>query len=207
MAPAHPRSVSQPAASALPTWAYGLGPQAFANAALLNATTTDCQVFPIALSTASVAGVQVGDTLGDIYSGSQPGTFGWLSWTGDPSEPTLVQSLTPPGNSDTYVNPADAADHEVSVGDWVQGKPGVSNSSAVRDALDTLEDYEIILPVYDQVTGSGSSVAYRISGFAKVRIIGYRLPSANRISVIYLGNADCGGGGDDDGGGDGGPGV
>ncbi len=56
------------------------------------------------------------------------GNFGLLTWTGSPGEEALVTSLTPPGDSETYVNPDDPADHEVSVGDWIHGKPGVSNS-------------------------------------------------------------------------------
>ena len=187
---------------------FGLVALALNFSPLVDQAQAACPLFPIAISSASLNGVAAETVIPDIFNGAQPGNFGWLTWAGATDEPTLVASLTVPGNSDTYVNPADATDHEVSVGDWVRGKPGVSNSSAVRDALDNLEDFEIILPVYDQVTGSGSSAAYHISGFAKVRILGYRLPSANRISVVYLGNADCSDdGGGDDGGGDGGPGV
>lgn len=99
-----------------------LSQRAFGRAALRSATTTTCNVFPIALHTSTLAGVQVGATLGDIYNGSQPGNFGWLSWTGSPSEPALVTSLTLPGNSETYVNPNDPTDHTLAVGDWVFGK-------------------------------------------------------------------------------------
>ncbi len=91
-----------------------------------------CELYPIALHMQSLAGLGVGDIIPNISNGTQPGNFGWLSWTGNPSEPALVASLTPPGNSDTYVNPDNPNDHLVSVGDDVPGKPGVSNSSAVR---------------------------------------------------------------------------
>ena len=150
-----------------------------------------CELYPIAISAQTLANVQDGTVIYDIYNGTQPGNFGWLSWAGSPDEPTLVASLSVPGNSSTYVNPGDANDHVVSVGDWVQGKPGVSNSHEVRDALNDLEDYEIVVPVWDQVRGQGSQAAYRVSGFARVHILGYRLPSQNRISVLFLGYASC----------------
>ena len=79
---------------------------------LLAATTgstalaQSCDFIPIALPAQAVSNVAPNSVL-DIFNGSQPGNFGWLSWGGSPSEPTLVASLTPAGNSFTYVNPDD----------------------------------------------------------------------------------------------------
>jgi hypothetical protein len=154
-----------------------------------------CAVYPIALSAQTLAGVTNGTVLPDIFNGVQPGNFGWLSWTGAPDEPTLVASLTVPGNSSTYVNPLNSADHNLVTGNWVYGSPGVANSDAVRNALDTLEDYEIVVPVWDQTSGTGSGTMYHISGFATIRILGYRLPHLNRISAVFLGYTDCASGG------------
>lgn len=146
-----------------------------------------CNLYPIALNVKTVAGKIPGQSLGDIYNGSQSGNFGWLTWAGSPSEPTLTTSLTPPGNSSTYVNPNNAADHVVSVGDWVHGKPGVSNGKSVRDALDVLKTIDIDVPIWDRATGSGNNTLYHVVGFAKVRITDYRLPNQNRITATYLG--------------------
>jgi hypothetical protein len=151
-----------------------------------------CQIYPIALSAQTVATATNGQVLVDIYNGTRPGNFGWLSWTGDPSEPTLVTSLLPPGNSSTYANPYNTSDHMLQVGSWVWGKPGVSNSSSVRDALDALEDIDIVVPVWDAVQGQGSEALYHVSGFAMVRIKGYRLPNQNRITAVFLSMTDCG---------------
>ena len=180
--------------AALASLLTGLSQRAFGQAALRSATTTTCNVFPIALHASTIAGVQVGATLGDIYNGSQPGNFGWLSWTGAPSEPTLVTSLTLPGNSDTYVNPNDPNDHTLAVGDWVFGKPGVSNSKAVRNALTALEGIDITVPVWDEAQGSGATTQYHVVGFAQIQITAFQLPGANRITATYLGNTPCGGG-------------
>lgn len=79
------------------------------------------------------------------------------------------------------------------MGDWVRGRPGVSNAKAIRDALDALQGREIIVPVWSEASGQGSNLHYRLAGFARVQLTGYRLPGQNRISAIYLGPAVCGG--------------
>ncbi|MCL4264506.1 MAG: tandem-95 repeat protein [Anaerolineae bacterium] len=151
-----------------------------------------CNLYPIALSANTLAGALPGDVLPDILNGSQPGNFGWLTWTGDNGVPTLVASLTPPGNSHTYVNPYDPSDHLVSTGDWVRGKPGVSNAQKVRQALDALMSIDIVVPIWDVAQGNGANTVYQVSAFATVRILGYDLPGQDRISVQFLGYSACG---------------
>ena len=155
------------------------------------AASTACQLYPIALSATSLSGVTAGNAINDIYNGTQPGNFGWLTWAGSPNVPTLVKSLTPPGDSSTYVNPDDSSDKEVSVGDWVQGKPGVSNSSNVRSVLDELKSTDITVPVWNQTRGQGNNANYRVSAFARVRLLSYQLPGQNRISARFLGYVQC----------------
>lgn len=151
-----------------------------------------CELYPIALAQSTLAGVTPSSSVLDILNGGQPGNFGWLTWSGNPNVPTMVANLTPPGNSDTYVNPHDSADHSITLSDWVQGKPGVSNAKQVRNALDALIGKEIIVPVWDETEGQGNNANYRISGFALIRITSYHLPGQNRISVDFLGNESCG---------------
>jgi hypothetical protein len=157
----------------------------------INLTENPGGLYPIALSAQTLVGVAPGTLLPDIYNGTKPGNFGWLTWATNSNEPTLVKSLTPSGDSFTYQNPADAADNVISIGDWVKGNSGVSNSSAVRKALDVLKTIDINVPVWDQTTGNGNNTKYRIVGFAKVRLTSYQLPNQNRISARYLGAA-CG---------------
>lgn len=128
----------------------------------------------------------------DVFNGSQPGNFGWLTWTGASSVPSLVDGLTPPRNSDAYTNPNDSSDHIVSVGDPVQGRPGVENASEVRDALDTLKTRDIVVPVWDNATESGRNTLYRVVSFARTRILDYRLPGENRITARFLGSRGAG---------------
>jgi hypothetical protein len=150
-----------------------------------------CDLYPIALHKKSLTGVKVGGLICDIYNGVRPGNFGWLTWARSPSEPTLVKSLTPPGNSGTYSNPDARDDHVVSVGDWVQGKPGISNSRQVRAALEALKQIDITVPVWDRAIGTGNNSLYRVVAFARVRLVSYRLPCQNRITVRFLGWTTC----------------
>lgn len=153
-----------------------------------------CPLYPIALSNQSLNGVSPGATLGNIWNGVQAGNFGWLTWAGAPNVPTLVLSLTPPGNSQSYINPNQASDTVVSIGDWVQGSPGVANASNVRAALDVLKTLDITVPVWDQATGNGNNALYRVVNFAIVRLTDYQLPSQNRITATFVGYAtNCGG--------------
>jgi hypothetical protein len=102
-----------------------------------------------------------------------------------------VNSLTPPGDSNTYLNPNNSNDHSVSLGDWVSGRPGVANSRGVRDTLDVLKTLTIVVPVWDAATGQGSNTQYRVVGFARIQITSYQLPGQDRITAIYRGPATC----------------
>lgn len=150
-----------------------------------------CELYPIALNSGSLANIVPGQVVENIFNGQGPGQFGWLTWTGEQGVPSLVESLTPPGTSHLYVNPNNPADHSVSIGDWVGGRPGVANSAGVRAALDNLMTQDIIVPVWDAATGSGSNARYRVANYAVVRLLDYRLPANNRITVRFLGYQAC----------------
>lgn len=151
-----------------------------------------CNLYPIALHWDTVRGAKPGDLLKDILNGTRPGNFGWLTWTGDQSINALVRSLTPPGDSYTYINPDDPQDHTVSPGDWVYGRPGVADSRRVRAALDALKPLVITVPVWDQATGHPlNRLRYRVVGFAQIQIADYHLPGQNRISAFFWGWMEC----------------
>ncbi|HYE33203.1 MAG TPA: Ig-like domain-containing protein [Methylomirabilota bacterium] len=148
-------------------------------------------LYPIALHISTVQNAAIGTIFTDIWNGALQGNFGWLTWAGDPNEGTLQTSLTAPGDSHTYINPADRFDYGVSVGDWVHGATGVKNSSSIRAALDALKTRDIMIPIWDAARLQGRNTDYRIVAFAKVRILDYRLPSQNRITAQFLGMVDC----------------
>jgi len=160
---------------------------------IATAAQGQCPSYPFALPAQLLVNVPTNTVIMNIVNGVQLNNFGWLTWTGDTSDAALVASLTPPGNSTNYVNPDNLADHEISVGDWVLSRPMVSKKS-VRNALDNLISVDIVVPVFDDVRGSGSTLAYHVAGFAQVQLVGYRLPSQNRITIYFIGFADCSGG-------------
>ncbi len=127
----------------------------------------------------------------NIPHGRDPGTFGWLSWDGNQSANTLAQSLTPPGNSERYVNPHTPADTSLSPGDWVQGRPTTSNALAIREALGMLKGQSIALPLWEEASGQGGNLHYRITGVVQVQITDYQLAGKNLLSLRYLGPASC----------------
>lgn len=148
-----------------------------------------CELYPLAVSQAALTGVTAGQEITDIFNGTKPGNFGWLSWDGTQSKSDLVTSLTAPGDADSYVTPDDSSDHQVSSGDWVSSRTGVMNSKAVRDALDQLKTRDITIVLWDATSGQGSNVRYRVSGFIRARLTGYDLPNKS-ISARYLGPDD-----------------
>jgi PKD repeat protein len=158
---------------------------------VLPGAVSSCELYPISLHVDVLNGAAPGDVIDHIFNGRQPGNFGWLTWAGDPSVPVLINSLTPAGDSHTYVNPDDPDDNVVSVGDWVYGRPGVANARNVRVALDALKSVDIVVPVWDVAEDHDDVTRYRIAGFAQVRLISYHLPEENRISVRFLGHVTC----------------
>src|SRR5690242_16097994 len=118
-----------------------------------------CPSFPIALPAQLLINAPTNSVIMNIADGDQLDNFGWLTWTGDTSDVALVASLTPPGNSESYVNPDNPADNQLDVGDWVSSRSGVSKKN-FRKPLDNLLGVDIIVPVFDDVRVSGSTVEY-----------------------------------------------
>ncbi len=165
--------------------------------AALSGSALGCDLYPLGIPKSRVVGgVWYGKVLGDIFEGTQPGNFGWLTWSGNPGSNALAASLALPGNSDThYVNPVDSSDRLISNGDWVRGKPGVSNSRKIRNALALLKSMEIVLPIWDQAAGQGANTKYRIWAFARFRLLDFALPK-KKIRVEFLWFESCGEGND-----------
>ncbi|HET7771138.1 MAG TPA: hypothetical protein VFN74_20380, partial [Chloroflexota bacterium] len=145
----------------------------------------------IALHESSLFAMPPGALVEDIFNGTEPGNFGWLTWRGSPSAPILIRSLTAPGDSAGYLNPSDPDDPSLSIGDWVQASPGLANAAAIRDALDALLGQDIVVPVWDVSSGQGATTYYRVTAFALIRLAGYSLPNHNRISAHFLTLTTC----------------
>jgi hypothetical protein len=147
-------------------------------------------LYPIAVHADAVHSARPGQAL-NLTQGLGAGSFGWLSWTGDLSESALARSLTPPGNSQSYVNPHDPSDRVLSEGDWVSGKPGVSNSRAVREALEALKLRRLTVPVWRDATGAGQGVKYLVTGFACIQLTHHKPGKQELLSAVLLGSSPC----------------
>ncbi|MDJ0753199.1 MAG: pilus assembly protein [Ardenticatenaceae bacterium] len=165
-------------------------------------------------------------TIYRIWDGGGPGNFGWLYWNTDVNGASDVAgSLAWPGNSIDYVNgpngnpgPNSAAtsagfshkvwgyiepnsdefpaDTSMQTGDWVSGRTGAINSSAVNDALEDHIDNERILrlPIWEVSSGSGNNVEYTILSFGLFRLHGFNLTGGQQwILAEFIGLDDsCG---------------
>lgn len=97
------------------------------------------------------------------------GSFGWLSWTADPSNTTLVANMADTRRSGRW-----------SVGQMIPTSTGVMQSASVRDELtyrvDNRTDLtpsrpaEVTLPIFDYTEGSGSNKEYHVIGFGRFRL-------------------------------------
>lgn len=142
---------------------------------------------PVAVNEATISAATIGQSL-NVFEGGGSGNFGWLTWNGNGNAPTLAGMIANPENY-TYINPNLVSDHSLETEDWVSGNTGISNSSAVRSALDPLIGSECIVLVWDNFTGNGSNAQYQTAGFAKVVLTGYSLPGKS-ITATYLGLCD-----------------
>ena len=85
-----------------------------------------------------------------------PGGFGWLKDVNDGS------------SGDCNVTP--------SVGDLVQADTGVVGTPNSCD-MSTLLGEDVLISLYDGLSGSGSNGKYHVYGFGMFRVTGYRFPS------------------------------
>ncbi|TVR95235.1 MAG: choice-of-anchor A family protein [Wenzhouxiangellaceae bacterium] len=150
-----------------------------------------CAMYPIALPHGVLAAAEPGTEFHQLPRGTGPGNFSWLTWAGSPNAPTLANSLIPPGDSYTYVNPDDESDWLLSVGSWVQGAPGAMNAQAVRSRLDALLGVEIVVPAWSSIRGQGNNLDYQVADFARIRLLDYRLPGNGWLSFEFLGFTHC----------------
>ncbi len=152
-----------------------------------------CLVYPIAVHTSTLDGLQPGDSTGDIFNGGGPGNFGWLRWNDDPgsnSQVYLVDELRNPALSlNDFRDASDPSDTYLNGGsvDWVWGLTGVVDSNDVRDELQDLVDNQtpIRIVVWDDVAGAGSNLRYRVARFVIVQLTAFDLPQ-KWIRAVYV---------------------
>jgi RHS repeat-associated protein len=174
-------------------------------------TLSVCSIYPIAIHK-SVVSDHLAGTPNDVitaFFGTNPGgtsssgDFGWLAWNwtlGDyNSAPTLATSLSTP-NSENYANPQNSTDRFLDRDKYAIQSNGANNSASVKAALNVLtnEHRVITVIVWDDVdedfpgTGNaGNKTGYRISSFAKIKLIDYSINGHGWIKFTYEGTGKC----------------
>ncbi len=158
-----------------------------------------CDAYPIAIHESSLDGAKPGDSIGDMFNGTDSGNFGWMRWPADSSYGTPGQMANWLGedseeSGSEFSNACDSEDETLSVDDCVWGNSGLTNSVDIRAALDALIGQEIVVPVWDWAEGTGINAYYHIVRFVRVMITDYHLPGQNRITATYIGPAtECSG--------------
>ncbi|SFL91172.1 Ig-like domain-containing protein [Marinobacter zhejiangensis] len=144
-----------------------------------------CSLYPLTVSSSLLDSAIPGQTFQNIPLGTGPGQYNWLTWQGDNDAPLLAAALVPPGTSRTYINPGRASDHQLNIGDLVEGAPGVMNSRGIRSNLDALLGDNIIIPVWGEYSGQGANLDYGVAQFAVVRLTDYKLSGQGYISFTF----------------------
>lgn len=131
---------------------------------------------------------------------TMPLTFSWCAFysatggwddQGDPLSDTttaihmIEHSCTPPAHNEVaggfgWLQGINCLSN-VTAGEWVQSDPGNDGSTSCKDFdWTTLHDKTVLVPIFDEVTGTGSNAMYKIKGLAAFTITGYCFsPSAS----------------------------
>jgi hypothetical protein len=138
----------------------------------------------------------------DLTDGKDaPGGFGWLTWLGSNSAPTLEASMCTPDNppftldSQTdspgdwlkgYVLGTNPADGET----WFPAGNGKMNSSGMRACLDKWIDSgtTVLIPIYDTLNSkpNGDNLAYHIVGLAAFVLTAREQPAVDQIQGYFV---------------------
>ena len=150
-----------------------------------------CPLLPIALPKSRVGAATPGQSFTNLAGGGGANQFGWATWTGSTALATLATSLVAPGDSQTYVNPDNAADHRFDVTDWVPAIAGSVDTPAVRDSLTALLQREVVVPEWRETRTRAGGTDFWITRFIRVQLTGFDLNGAGTLSFTYHGPADC----------------
>jgi hypothetical protein len=104
-----------------------------------------------------------------------PGGFGWADWDNWGGASELANDIANPSNSGEW-----------NIGDLVPPETGINASSQVRNALNLWKNRNVTVPLYDQVTGSGNNIRYRLSSFGEFVLTNYQLTSGSKSVSGYF---------------------
>ncbi len=131
-----------------------------------------------ASSLAVAQGTNYSIAFNDINSGCghAPGNWGIMDFNGGSNATGEVVDWIQNGYSGSF---------SVVPPTYISGNPGAPNAGAIRAAMSSILDEEIVIPVFDQVTGSGNGSRFRITGFVSVEVCGWRFNNAAGNGACY----------------------
>ena len=101
--------------------------------------------------------------------GGGSGNWGWLTFPGQGNGSNDLGDMIATAYSGTVtLAPGSPPSYTM---DGVPGNRG--NNAHTHSAMQTIMDKSVTLPVYDTVTGNGSNVTYKVTGFLSVQMCGY----------------------------------
>ncbi len=151
-----------------------------------------CPIMPLTIQADAVTGLQTRAVISSSLIGTANDSVGWLTWAGDLSDTVLAHSFMLPGDSATYRNPDNLADHTLAVGKWVQGRLPVLSGPASMALTDLRTSHvSVVVPVWDQASGIGASLRYHVSDFVWISFKTYNTVSPPQLEVRYWGRAMC----------------
>jgi RHS repeat-associated protein len=152
-----------------------------------------CPLHPLAVPAKLVAHRDPGESLGELTVGGGANDLAFLSWAGSRDTATLVEDLELGGVEIGYQNPDDSADQRLHLGDWVLASDALPDDPAVRAAIEQLAHRDLIVPVWDEVRVRREGAAYRVAGYARIRLgIASQGNRNGALTVEWLAEGWCG---------------
>ncbi len=134
-----------------------------------------CKVDAVALEAAyQVPRNIVLDNHSDRGCGRASGNFGLMDLDGASN-----------GKSELRDWIVDGYEVEVTAGKTLEGKPGDTGGGALDDEMQTIVGDDVVLPVFDSVTGNGANARYAISGFISVAVCGFEFGNMKSIGGCF----------------------
>ncbi len=150
---------------------------------------------PVVVKEATIATMPIGTSF-DTFEGAASSQKGFASWDGTEGTTPLRQMIAGTG-SHPYTNPdpATSGDNSLEIGDYVMGNTG--NAVGAEDELVKYAGKTVIVLVWDTFKeknepGWSDQDAYRITGFAKIKIATGDLDGSGdkQLMATFLGLCD-----------------
>ncbi|MDQ3486040.1 MAG: Tad domain-containing protein [Actinomycetota bacterium] len=113
----------------------------------------------------------------DLGCGYAPGNWGVLDFDGG-SNPT--------GEVAEWIQNGYSGSISAAPPNFIPGNPGAPNPGALDSEMDSILGEEIIVPVFDRLTGTGANSQFRIVGFIGIETCGWKFNNRDGRAPCYV---------------------